>query len=216
MYVVVRVGPQIFYILHSQKTQVQESSTHNRRILRETWSRVLNSRKMRTVRHLAREPEMLRVYERVLRSEMRRQDRAGLVWRLFDPLRALGDHVVEVLCLFYGSVLISTGSMQPAELSMVLSMADSTFDQIRWLQSSFSVLGSDVMEPVAQILSLLSRKPKIGLQHHTPPSKNLLQSVSTWSIEFRDVTFAYVARISLLYHSLTHNTLERKCITRSS
>jgi|MDSZ01.2.fsa_nt_gb ABC-type multidrug transport system fused ATPase/permease subunit len=171
---------------------------------------------MRTVRHLAREPEMLRVYERVLRSEMRRQDRAGLVWRLFDPLRALGDHVVEVLCLFYGSVLISTGSMQPAELSMVLSMADSTFDQIRWLQSSFSVLGSDVMEPVAQILSLLSRKPKIGLQHHTPPSKNLLQSVSTWSIEFRDVTFAYVARISLLYHSLTHNTLERKCITRSS
>ena len=80
------------HILHSQKTQVQESSTHNRRILRETWSRVLSSRKMRTVRHLAREPEMLRVYERVLRSEMRRQDRAGLVWRLFDPLRALGDH----------------------------------------------------------------------------------------------------------------------------
>ena len=175
---------------------------------------------MRTVRHLAREPEMLRVYERVLRSEMRRQDRAGLVWRLFDPLRALGDHVVEVLCLFYGSLLISTGSMQPAELSMVLSMADSTFDQIRWLQSSFSVLGSDVMEPVAQILSLLSRKPKIGLEHHTPPSKNLLQSVSTWSIEFRDVTFAYVvwcssARISLFIIHLLR-TLEGECITRSS
>ena len=126
---------------------------------------------------------------------MRHQNRAGLVWRLFDPLRALGDHLVEVLCLFYGSVLISKGFMRPAELSMVLSMADSTFDQIRWLQSSFSVLGSDVMIPVAQILALLSRKPKIGLD--SPNSLISSQNISSWTIEFKDVTFSYASRPSV-------------------
>eukprot|EP00939_MAST-03C_sp_MAST-3C-sp1_P000278 g278.t1 len=205
-----------------QMTVEAETSGVEGREIRTVWNRVLSLRDVVAVRGFASEPELLARYDRAIRGEARQRVRSGIVWKLFAPLKALSDQGADILCLWFGGVQIASGRMNPAELTVFLSMASAAFDQVKWLRASLGVLGSDVMVPVGNMLSLLRLKPRIGLggggeggptmrergrllaaedahSRRALPSfenrsRRLLRTVAEWSLEFRNVHFAYPSR----------------------
>eukprot|EP00746_Dinoflagellata_sp_MGD_P067800 gnl/MRDRNA2_/MRDRNA2_27996_c0_seq1.p1 gnl/MRDRNA2_/MRDRNA2_27996_c0~~gnl/MRDRNA2_/MRDRNA2_27996_c0_seq1.p1 ORF type:complete len:731 (+),score=157.68 gnl/MRDRNA2_/MRDRNA2_27996_c0_seq1:301-2193(+) len=157
------------------------------------WQTLVRPASLRTMRAFAREPVEVSNFKSFLGPHDRKQEHGQLVHRILEPPRALLEHSVEIAALWFGGRLAVQGHLASGDLSSFVLLAQGAFDSLRFLRSAGQAVAQQALGPLAQMVSLLDLKPKIGLD--VPPIENMPDPDSVkWSVRFVDVSFSYPQR----------------------
>eukprot|EP00927_Polykrikos_kofoidii_P059445 TRINITY_DN54598_c0_g1_i1.p1 TRINITY_DN54598_c0_g1~~TRINITY_DN54598_c0_g1_i1.p1 ORF type:complete len:1032 (+),score=157.06 TRINITY_DN54598_c0_g1_i1:78-3173(+) len=157
------------------------------------WSGLVRPATLRTMRTFAREPIEASVFERFMSTHDKLQERGQLVYNLLQPLHAVTEQGLQILTLWVGGRLAVRGEVDFGGLASFMLVAQGAFDSAQYLRAVASHVGSQALGPLVQMVSLLTRQPRIGLDE---PAVGTMPDarVMTWNISFEDVSFAYPSR----------------------
>lgn len=194
-----------------EREQSKREEEEGRSKFNEIWAILISSPALKTLRSFAREPYEIAAFSKAMKEKDDRDERASLLFKIFDPLKDLTQRLVHIGGLYYGSILASKGYMQAADLPSFVTSATVTFNQMRYFFQSFFLLEDQVLEPAEKIYDLLYKSdPKIGL--YNPPYNEMLKDTSiqdlNWSFKFNNVHFSYPTKPDV--HILRGLTFEIK------
>jgi len=156
------------------------------------WQTLVDPKALRTMRAFAREPQEIEDFSRSVRAKDAQDESSALAYQLITPARDALDKLLDVFGVWYGGRLVGEKSMRAADLPSFVSLCADTFERAKYLYNSVGQFGVDVLEPVEKMHDLLTSKPRIGL--YVPPYPNEGGGLLDFSIEFKDVRFAYPTR----------------------
>lgn len=154
---------------------------------------LVNPPALRTLRSFAREPIEVASFARFLDAQERRQQRGQLIYRMTQPLQDLVVCGTEVAVLWYGGRLAMRGEINAGDLASVVLVAQSAMDGVQYAHAAGANVVSHALGPMSEIVGLLTRKPRIGLE--SPPFERMPDPMEmNWTISFEDVSFSYPQR----------------------
>jgi len=157
------------------------------------WTTLVRPSSLRTVRTFAREPVEVASFAHFLQAHSRLQERGQLIYRILDPVRTFLEHGTEIMTLWYGGQLAVAGDLEFGDLSSFLLVAQGAFDGARYVQQAAASVSAHALGPLAQMATLLTRQPRIGLDE--PPIDEMPEpGCVKWTFKFEHVYFAYPGR----------------------